>query len=184
MRRRDKRPRCSFQARLSRKSATASGESRCLQAGRAKSNHVQMLHARDPLGYSFQKHRLAQGWSYPLKRSLLDQALVKAGALNVASVSYCLVMSALDERRTGTLIAQYRGAAMPGPGPGEVSIYVLSVPSIQRADVALGLANALAGVARWIYATEHREPTWRTESHGLHVTVVDGETTLREDPSR
>ncbi len=34
---------------------------------------------REPLDYPFTKARLPKGWSYPLKRSRLDLALLEAG---------------------------------------------------------------------------------------------------------
>ncbi len=140
--------------------------------------------ATEPLAYSFRKDRLPRGWSYPLKRSRLDEALIDAGASIVAGVFYWLVMTPLSERGTGPLTVQYQGEAMLGTHPGEVSVYVQSVPSDQRATVADGLAKVLGDVARWIVATKQRAPTWRTESHSLYVAVVDGETTLREEPAR
>jgi hypothetical protein len=153
-------------------------------SGRATSDHLPVDGASQPLAYYFHKDRLARGWSYPLKRSRLDDALVEAGASNVASVSYSLVMTPLSERGAHPLTVQYSGEAVPSTHPGDVSIYVQSVRSKQRAPIAGGLEKVLGDIARWIVATTQREPTWRTESHSLDVNVVEGEATLREDPPR
>ena len=140
--------------------------------------------AAESLVYSFRKDRLTRGWSYPIKRSRLDEALIDAGASNVAGVLYSLVMTPLPGRGTGPLTVQYQVEAVRGSQPGEVSIYVQSVPSDQRATVGDALAKVLGDVAGWIAATRSRAPTWRTESHSLYAAVLDGEATLREGPPR
>lgn len=133
-----------------------------------------------PPDYGFHKDRLTGGWSYPLKRSLLDEALVSAGATNIASVFYSLVMTPMDDRRTGPLTAQYQGDAMPSHWAGRVSIYVQTVPSEIRREIADALLAVLGDVARWIAGTTEREPTWRAASHSLSVFIDDGSATLRE----
>src|SRR4051812_36107368 len=107
-----------------------------------------MHEAAERIGYSFRKDPLARGWSYPVKRSRLDQALVAAGASNVAWVFYSLVMTPLGRRVNGPVAVLYRGESMPST-PGEVLIFVQSVPSVERATVANGLENVLEDVARW-----------------------------------
>jgi hypothetical protein len=153
-------------------------------SGRATSDHLPMDGAAQPLAYYLHKDQLARGWSYPLKRSRLDDALIEAGVSNVASVFYSLVMTPLSERGTNPLTVQYGGEAVPSTHPGDVSIFVQSVRSDQRATIADGLEKVLGDIARWIAATKQREPTWRTESHSLYVAVVEGEATLREGPPR
>ena len=100
-----------------------------------------MHRAAQPLAYYFDNDRLARGWSYPVKRSRLDGALAEAGSSNVAAVFYSLVMTPLSERGTRPLTVQYGGEVVPSTHPGDVSIYVWSVRSEQRATIADGLAK-------------------------------------------
>jgi hypothetical protein len=133
-----------------------------------------------PPDYGFHKDRLTRGWSYPLKRSLLDEALVSAGATNIAAVFYSLVMTPMDDRRAGPLTAHYHGDDTPSHWAEQVSIYVETVPSENRREIADALLTVLGDVARWIAGTTEREPTWRAASHSLYVFVDDGSATLRE----
>src|ERR671916_847660 len=87
---------------------------------RARRAIILLMHeAAESIDYFFRKDRLTRGWSYPLKRSRLDQALVEWGASNVASVFYSLVMTPLARRDNGPVAVVYNGEAMPRTHPGE-----------------------------------------------------------------
>lgn len=65
----------------------------------------------------------------------------RRGSSNVAAVFYSLVMTPLSERGTRPLTVRYGGEVVPSTHPGDVSIYVWSVRSEQRATIADGLAK-------------------------------------------
>lgn len=111
----------------------------------------------NPLGYSVSKDRLTRGWSYPLKRSLLDRALTEAGVSNVSSVTYVLDTRPLSDPHRPPLSVTHMGLA------GRCTITVRSVPSESRLGVAEALTDLLGDIARWIAGVDDREPTWRSQ---------------------
>jgi len=123
----------------------------------------------NPLGYSFSKARLTRDWSYPLKRSLLDRALIEAGVTGVSHVTYLLDTRPLSHPHRPPLSVTYLGH------DGRCMIEVRSVPSESRLSVADELAKVLADVAQWIASIDDQVPTWRSEWHQIHaIFTADG----------
>jgi hypothetical protein len=123
----------------------------------------------NPLGYSISKDRLRPGWSYPVKRSLLDRALIEAGVTSVSNVTYVLDTRPLSDPHRPPLSVTYLGMAE------RCMITVRSVPAESRLSVADALAKRLGDVAQWIASVNDRTPTWRSEWHQIHaILTVDG----------
>lgn len=134
------------------------------------------------LEYLFRKDRLPTGWSYPLKRSVLDDRLRAAGVTSVWSVRY---------RRTGGGVA---GAGFATPlrlrfdpedgrvwGSGQVSIVVYAVPSSLRRPTMTRIEENLAAMCDWILGAQFAAPTWRMTGHELRLEIRDSHARVLEE---
>jgi hypothetical protein len=136
---------------------------------------------RGVLDYSFSKDRLSKGWSYPVKRSKLDEALTEAGVSSVCSVGYTRDDRPLSDPHRPPLEVQYHGEEVPYAIAGLCVISVKSVPSESRHAIATALEERLADIARWIAGIPERDPTWRAESHSLAAIVSEGNSLQLEE---
>jgi hypothetical protein len=129
----------------------------------------------NPLGYEFSKDRLTRGWSYPVKRSHLDRALIEAGISAVSHVTYNLDTRSLSDPHRPPLAVAYMGSP-------RFMIFVKSVPSDVQPNVAQALEERLSDVAEWMASIHDRPPTWRSEWHTLRVILTGDGLQLAEDP--
>lgn len=131
--------------------------------------------------YFFLKHELPKGWSYPLKRSVLDAALRAASVTSVFSVTYRLRGGSLQGEPLGCpLLVQFDGDEQHSLASGKVSITVYAVPSDERSSTMAELEAKLAVVCDWIRRAEVAPSTWRMASHELPVEMRDQQARLVE----
>lgn len=130
-----------------------------------------------PLEYLFAKDKLPEGWSYPLKRSVLDSALKAAGVTEVFGVRYSY---GGGQQRYRPLRVQFDGDEPRPFGPGTVSITVYAVPSAERRSTMAKLAASLAAVCEWIRRAETAPPGWRMTRHDLTVELHDDQARVIE----
>lgn len=116
------------------------------------------------MDYSFSKHKLPKGASYPLKRSALDAALAQANVKDLVFVDYLR-----NQRRDEVMRADYHGNHRRGSfASGKTAVTVYSVPSEQRAAVESCLLNeGVKAIVEWLEKTESAGNTWRSTDHRL-----------------
>jgi len=99
------------------------------------------------LEYAFDKAKLPRGLSFPLKRGVLDAALMEAGLSKVQSVYYW-------QRQRGHIVlrADYLGEGHRGwAGAGRSAITVYAVPSSERQAVEQWLVSeVLPRMISWL----------------------------------
>lgn len=126
---------------------------------------------RGALQYFFGKDKLPEGWSYPLKRSVLDAALRAADVTCVFSVRYSY---GRGKQLYRPLRVQFDGEELRRSAAGTVNTTVYAVPSAERQPIMTQLESKLAAVCDWIGRAETAPPTWRMKEHVLDVDVRDG----------
>jgi hypothetical protein len=124
-------------------------------------------------GYFYGKDKLPEGWSYPLKRSVLDEALESAGVTSVVSVR-------CHYGGSPPLGVEFTGEEARNLFSGKVSITVRAVPSAERRATMAELESTLAVVCDWIRSAEDAAPTWRMTGHALAVEISDGHAAVVE----
>jgi hypothetical protein len=120
--------------------------------------------------YGFDKQKLPRGFSYPLKRSILDAALTEAGITRVHCVYYWLGHS-------GDIIlrADYCGEANHAWAAGQASITLCAVPSEERRETESALLHqALPQLCTWLRTAEQAGNVWRGVDHTIVFHVKNG----------
>jgi hypothetical protein len=130
-------------------------------------------------GYIFEKATLGSGWSYPLKRSVLDAALSSAGVTSVFEVRF----QGGPHKRIPPLVVTHVGVAAPYGAAGKVRISVTAVRSVERQAVMSALEAELPTICGWIKAAEAASMTWRDQGHQLVAELHDGQIVLAECPA-
>jgi hypothetical protein len=129
------------------------------------------------LKYLYGKDKLPSGWSYPLKRSVLNAALRAAGVTCLFSVRYSY---GGGKQLWRPLHVQFDGDEPRPFGPGGVSITVYAVPSGERSAVMAQLDSSLAAVCDWIRRTETAPPAWWMTRRAVAVEMRDGQAQMVE----
>lgn len=114
--------------------------------------------------YAFDKHRLPRGFSFPLKRSILDSALTTAHITHVHCVYYWW-------RQAGDIVlrADYCGEANRAWAAGQTSITLYAVPACERSETDSALiAQVLPQLCTWLQTAELAGNVWR----GVDQTLV------------
>lgn len=123
------------------------------------------------LAYGFSKAKIQRGWSFPLKRSVLDASLMAAGVSRILSVTY-------GQRQSGHVVmwANYCGEGRRGwAGAGLASIIVYAVPSTERQATEIALVSeALPRLVRWLSELESSGNTRRGVDQHFHATFEAG----------
>jgi hypothetical protein len=129
------------------------------------------------LAYAFDGARVPRGLSFPLKRSVLDAALLEAGISKIHCVYYWL-------RQRGHIVmrADYCGEGRRGwAAAGLASITVYAVPSSDRPVIEAALVSqVLPRMICWLKDLESSGNTRRGVDHhfvaGWEAGAVDVET--------
>lgn len=129
------------------------------------------------LDYLFAKDKLPKGWSYPLRRSVLNVALEAAGVTRLFSVRFSYGGGTQLVRPLRVQFGGDQPRRLPG---GTASITVYAVPSAERRSSMAALESKLAIVCDWIRGAETAPPTWRMFSHELIVELHDGQACVVE----
>src|SRR5215218_8531361 len=113
--------------------------------------------------YSFDKHKLPRGFSFPLNRTVLDTALSEAHITQVDCVYYWL-------RHSGDIVlrADYRREASQMRAAGQASITLYAVPSKERRETQILLIHqALPQLCTWLQAAQQAGNVWRGNDHTI-----------------
>ena len=128
--------------------------------------------------YSFSKDKLPRGYSYPLKRSLLDERLDEAELTKIQGVYYCF------NRKSDNLILRgdYFGEARKGwAGAGLSSIWLWAVRSEERKVIETVLVNeALPALIVWLRKAEQEGNVWRATSRHIDFRFRDTQLAINE----
>jgi hypothetical protein len=124
------------------------------------------------MDYGFSKHKLPGGYSYPLKRSMLDLCLEKYELTKISFMYYSF------HHRSDQIILQadYFGETHKGwAAAGLSSISVQAVPSEKRKEIeSVILDNALPALCDWLKKTENEGDGWRASSRYLVFRYIEG----------
>lgn len=116
------------------------------------------------------RDKIPKGWSYPLKRSALDAAIVAANLTSVASVYFVFRSHGsifLSVMYTGEQHRQQRGA-------GTCSVWIYSVPSQTRKAYESAILSALLpAMTRWIEKLEQAGNVRRAVDHQWNAHMSD-----------
>ncbi|MFN7930212.1 MAG: hypothetical protein U0Y68_20265 [Blastocatellia bacterium] len=128
--------------------------------------------------YSFSKDKIPKGYSYPLKRSVLDGQLDETNLTKIANVYYCFSHNSDDLILRG----RYFGEAHKGwAGAGLSSIWLWAVPVQNRKDIeTLLIENALPKLIAWLQKAESEGNVWRAKSRHLDFRQRATELVIKE----
>jgi hypothetical protein len=123
------------------------------------------------LAYSFDKAKLPKSLSFPLKRSVLDAALLEATVSGIHCVYYWL-------RQRGHILirADYCGEGRRGwAAAGRASITVYAVPAVERqVTEACLVSEVLPRMVRWLKELESSGNIYRGVDHHFAATWEAG----------
>lgn len=122
----------------------------------------------------FSKAKLPRGMSFPLKRSVLDAALLEGGVTKLAMVYYNLGQR--TSAVTPIVFAEYTSEAERGwAAAGTSSIIVYAVPSAERHVMEMAIsATVLPALIRWLLQIEKAGSGPRAMRHQFSATWEDG----------
>jgi len=131
------------------------------------------------LQYSFSKLKIPRGWSYPLKRSLLDAWLVNPSINRIFHVFF-------NMRHTGNIVMRAdfmgEGHGFPPSSAGKSSLTVYAVPSQEKHDNETLLAReGLPRVCAWLQCVEQAGNAWRAKNHSIVLEFVAGALKVSEE---
>jgi hypothetical protein len=131
------------------------------------------LESKADASYSFAKAKIGADLSYPLKRSLLDDALRSTSAYDaVCSVVYV-------STRYGNMVLEARfipeGFGAHPTVSGRNEIVLRPVPREQRHNIEQILVNhALPVLCDWLVKTRNEGNAWRGMRHSITFELAGG----------
>ena len=130
------------------------------------------------LGYRFSRSKVPRGFSYPMKRSVLDAAIAARGVHSVASVVFYF-----QRGPESILTVTYTGEQNDGIlKPGTFSIWIYAVPSIERSTVQESIMRFVIPTALdWIVEIDHAGNVRRTGNHHFAARLIEGEALIQRD---
>lgn len=128
--------------------------------------------------YSFSKNKIPKGYSYPLKRSVLDGQINEASLTQIYNVYYCFNLNSEDL----VLRGNYFGEAHKGwAGAGLSSIWLWAVPSNKRKDIeTILIQEALPKLIAWLQKAEREGNVWRSKSRHIDFRYREIELVINE----
>lgn len=127
------------------------------------------------LEYAFDRHKLPKGRSFPLARSVLDEALASSGVQRISNVYF-------GKRRGGpgatriVLRADYCGEGRVGwAGAGSTAITVYDVASTERNEIMAAIVQTgLPRLIQWLKELDSAGNTVRGVDQHFVAEYVDG----------
>jgi hypothetical protein len=124
------------------------------------------------LGYQFSRHKVPRGFSYPMKRGVLDAAIAARGLQSVASVVFYF-RRAPESIFTVTYTGEQNDGILK---PGTFSIWIYAVPSSERSKVQESIMRSVIPSALdWIVEIDHAGNVRRTGNHHFAAQLIEGE---------
>lgn len=130
-----------------------------------------MTNSADVVDYGFDKHKLPQGYSYPLGRTALDAALLAHKIRQAHAVYYWLTRG-----QDIVMRADYLGETNKGWfAAGRSSITAYAVRSATRRVINQMLtANVLPSLCTWLLNAEQAGNVWRGGDHYIYYSIKNG----------
>ena len=132
----------------------------------------------EPVEYRFLKARVLKGFAFPLKRSVLDEALGRCQLRHVGFVSFS---EPLDRRLNPDLVAltyfHGEGTGVTGMANSEhlgtASIHFYAVPLGERPKVERAIRNqVLPRLCAWLKRAELEGNVWRAMNHRIEFKLL------------
>jgi hypothetical protein len=125
------------------------------------------------------KEKLAKGFSYPLKRSVLDAALLSAQLNQLPLIRF------YSQRNDLVMWAWFPGEAnrgVHGAGTGLTQLFIYAVPSPEHQNVEQKLiAQGLPALCSWLQKSEAAGSVWRSTEHSFRCRLIDNELKVSYD---
>jgi hypothetical protein len=122
--------------------------------------------------YAFSKQKLPKDYSYPLKRSYLDQALTAVDTSNLSGVNYVL-----GQGNHGIVLrASFCSIDRKGwAGAGRSALWIYAVPSSQRAAIESELKlQGLPAVISFLMKSSVQPGAWHYKDRFLTLSFSNG----------
>lgn len=130
-----------------------------------------MTNSADVLHYGFDKHKLPQGYSYPLGRTTLDAALLAHHIRQVHAVYYWLTRD-----QDIVMRADYLGESNKGwfsAGYSSITVYAVRSATRQVINQML-IATVLPSLCMWLSNAEQAGNVWRGTDHYIYYSIKNG----------
>lgn len=128
------------------------------------------------MDYGFTKNKVPKGFSYPLKRSLLDKTFEEYEVSQIFVVYYSL--------RTGgdiVIRADYQGEGKQNFATGKTSVTVYAVPSEERKTTEdLLIEQGLSVLMKWIKNVENSDEGFRIKDRHFVMECKNNELDFRQ----
>lgn len=130
------------------------------------------------LEYSFSKNKIPIGYSYPLKRSVLDKLLNEAKLTKIGNVYYCFNLKSDDLILRGDYFGEaYKGWASVGLS----SIWLWAVSSENRKEIeTTHIQKAVPKLIEWLQKAEAEGNVWRANSRHIDFRYRKNELVINE----
>jgi hypothetical protein len=130
------------------------------------------------MDYPFSKHKLPKGFSFPLKRSVLDALLDASEITGLSGVSFIYS----SQSREILLRASFFGEAHKGwAAAGLTSLTFYAVPSGLKNEIESAMsASVLPRLCDWLRMVEQKGNAWRGQSRHLEFRWNEDTFTERE----
>jgi hypothetical protein len=130
------------------------------------------------LDYQFSRHKVPRGFSYPMKRSLLDPAIAERGIKSIRSVVFFFSRS-----RESVVAVNYTGEQNAGIlQPGTFSFWIYAVRSTERSIIQESIMRlVLPPALDWIVELDHAGNVRRTGNHHFAARLIDGQAVIQKD---
>jgi hypothetical protein len=130
------------------------------------------------LDYHFSRHKVPRGFSYPMKRSLLDPAIAERGIKSIRSVVFYFSRS-----RESVVAVNYTGEQNDKIlQPGSFSFWIYAVRSTERSSIQESIMRLVLPTALdWIVELDHAGNVRRTGNHHFAARLVEGQAVIQKD---
>lgn len=121
--------------------------------------------------YEFHKRKLPKGFSYPIKRSALDEILKPLGTERIKWITYS------PDRRGNIIVwANFIGEGHKTPAVGNIGLYIYAVPSEERKETEeILLQQGFPKLVEWLKKVETAGEGWRSKTRLFEIKYKDGE---------
>lgn len=128
------------------------------------------------MDYEFHKRKLPKGFSYPIKRSVLDEILEKSETERIKWITF-----SVDRRGDIIVWANFVGEAHKTTSAGKIGLYVYAVPSDERKETEeLLIKQIFPKFIKWLRKVEAAGEGWRLTTRLLEIELKDGELSFSE----
>ncbi|MEV4346733.1 hypothetical protein AB0J83_19930 [Actinoplanes sp. NPDC049596] len=130
---------------------------------------------------SYDRGKLRAGWSYPVGRTIVEEA-VRSARVHLLSLDFSVPAGGTEAGLLLVRAARYRDLgntyylARGTPGNSRCVLHIYAVPSEVRAEARamLTTGGGLERACKWLAATDSADPTWHDKSRRWEAYLIDG----------